>query len=131
MRFGKKWMLSSLYVRPFEVIEWIGEVAYQLAPLLALLNLHDVFYVSMLKKYLYDPSHVLSYKSLDVDPKLTYEEKPIKILNKKDKMLRIKTMPLVKVLRLNHAVEEVTRETEAEIQKSYPELFWVSRMKPL
>ena len=50
MRFGKKRKLSSRYVRPFEVIESIGEVAYQLAFPPTLLRLHDVFHVSMLKK---------------------------------------------------------------------------------
>ena len=77
MRFSKKGNLSPRYVGPFEVTERIGEVAYRLALPLALSRLHDVFHVSMLKKYLHDPSHVLSYESLDVDPKLTYEEKPI------------------------------------------------------
>ena len=52
----------------------------------------------MLKKYLHNPSHVLSYESLDVDPMLTYEEKPIEILDRKDQGLRNKTVPLVKVL---------------------------------
>ena len=60
MRFGKKGKLSPRYVGPFEVIERISEVAYQLAFPPALLRLHDVFDVSMLKKYLHDPSHVLS-----------------------------------------------------------------------
>ena len=81
MRFGKKRKLSPRYVGPFEVIECIGEVAYGLALPLALSRLHDVFHVSVLKKYLHDPSYVLSYESLDVDPKLTYEEKLVKILD--------------------------------------------------
>ena len=77
MRFGKKGKLNPRYVGPFKVIERIGEVAYQLALPPALSRLHDVFHVSMLKKYLHDPSHVLSYESLDVDPNLTYEERPV------------------------------------------------------
>ena len=103
MRFGKKGKLSPRYVGPFEVIERIGKVAYQLALLPALSRLHDVFHVSMLKKYLHDPFHVLSYESLDVDPKLTYKEKPVKILDQKDKVLRNKVIPLVKVLWRNQA----------------------------
>ena len=77
----------------------------------------------MLKKYLYDPSHVLSYSTLDVDPKLTYEKKPIEILDQKDKVLRSKTVPFVKVLWRNHAVEKVTWETKEDMRKKYPELF--------
>ena len=79
--------------------------------------------MSMLKKYLHDPSHVLSYESLDVDPKLTYEEKPVEILDRKDKVLCNKTVPLVKVLWCNHVVEETTWETKNYMRKKYPELF--------
>ena len=90
------------------MIEHIGEVAYRLTLLLALSRLYDVFHVSMLKKYLHDPSHILSYKSLDVDPKLTYEERQVKILDRKNKVLRTKVVLLVKVLWCNQAVEEAT-----------------------
>ena len=89
----------------------------------ALSRLHDVFHVSMLKKYLHDSSYVLSYEFLDVDPKLTYEEKPVKILDRKDKVLRNKTVPLVQVLWRNHVVEEFTKEIEKDMWKKYPELF--------
>ena len=102
MIFGKKGKLSPRYVGSFEIIERIGEVAYRLALPPALSRLHDVFHVSMLKKYLHDPSHILSYESLDVDPKLTYEAKLVEILDRKDKVLRNKIVPLIKVLWLNH-----------------------------
>ena len=98
MRFGKKGKLSPRYVGPFKIIERIGEVAYRLALPAILSRLHDVFHVSMLEKYLHDPSHVLSYESLEVDSKLTYEERPVKIFDRKDKMLRNKVVPLVNVL---------------------------------
>ena len=77
----------------------------------------------MQNKYLYDSSHVLNYEFLDVYPKLTYEEKLVKILDRKDKLLCNKTMILVKVLWCNHAMEEATWETEKYIRKSYPGLF--------
>ena len=82
-----------------------------------------MFYVPMLKKYLYDPSHVLSSECWDVDPKLTYEEKAVKILAWKDKVLRNMIVPLFKVLWHNHAVEETIWETEEEMRKPYPKLF--------
>ena len=123
MRFGKKGKFSPRYVGLFEVIERISEVAYRLALPPALSRLHDIFHVSMLKKYLHDPSHVLSYESLDVDPKLTYKKKQVEILNRKDKVLRNKIVPLVKVLWHNHAVEEFTWETREDMQKKYPRLF--------
>ena len=104
MRFGKKGKLSPRYVGSFEIIERFGEVTYRLALPPALSKLHVVFHVSMLKKYLYDPSHVLSYESLDMDPKLTYKERPIEILDRKDKVLRNKIVPLVKVLWRNRGL---------------------------
>ena len=57
---------------------------------------------------MYDLSHVLSDESLDVDPKLTYEEKLVGILDQKDKVLRNKIVSLVEVLWRNHVVEEAT-----------------------
>ena len=83
-------------------------MAYRLTLLLALSRLYDVSHVSMLKKYLHDPYFVLSYESLDVDPKLTYEQRPVKILDRKDKVLHNKIVLLVKVLWCNHVVEEAT-----------------------
>ena len=123
MRFGKKGKLSPKCVGPFEVIECISEVAYRLALPPALSKLHDIFHVSMLKKYLHDPSHVLNYESLDVDPKLAYEERPMEILDRKDKVLCNKVVPLVKVLWRNQAVEEVAWETEEGMREKYLELF--------
>ena len=72
---------------------------------------------------MYDPFHVLSYESLDGDPKLTYEETIVEILDRKDKVLRNKIVPLVKVLWRDHVVEETTWEIEEDIRKKYLELF--------
>ena len=77
----------------------------------------------MQKKYLHDPSYVLSYEFLDIGPKLTYEEIPVKILDRKDKVLRNKIVPLVKVLWCNQAIEEATWEIKEDMRKRYPELF--------
>ena len=60
---------------------------------------------------------------MDVDPKLTYEERPVTILDRKNKVLRNKVVPLVKVLWRNQAAEEARWETKTDMQESYPELF--------
>ena len=64
MRFGKKGKLSPRFIGPFEILERIGDLAYRLALPPNLSGVHNVFHVSMLRKYVYDPSHVLSYGPL-------------------------------------------------------------------
>ena len=59
LRFGKKGKLSPRFIGPYEILEKIGLVAYRLALPLKLANLHDVFHVSMLRKYRSDESHIL------------------------------------------------------------------------
>ena len=51
LRFRKKWKLSPRFIGPYEVLERIGPMAYCLALHLELAKLHDVFHVSMLRRY--------------------------------------------------------------------------------
>jgi hypothetical protein len=121
--FGKKGKLSPRYVGPFEVKEVIGQVAYRVALSPELAGVHDVFHVSTLWKYVHDPSHVISYKPLQIHENLSYEEVPIQILDHKEQQLRTKTISLVKVLWRNHGVEEASWELEQEMRNKYPHLF--------
>ncbi|KAL5582903.1 hypothetical protein UlMin_015345 [Ulmus minor] len=125
MRFGKKGKLSPRFIGPFKILERIGKVAYKLALPPELSSVHNVFHVSMLKKYVSDPSHVLEHEPIQVNEDLTYEEKSVQILDRKDKTLRNKVIPLVKVLWRNHKVEEATWEREDDMRISYPELFQI------
>ena len=122
-RFGVKGKLSPRFIGPFEILEKVGEVAYRLALPPALSGVHNVFHVSMLRKYVSDPSHVLSYENLELDEDLSYEEKPVQILYHKDKVLRPKTIAFVKVLWRNSKVEEATWELESDMRNKFPELF--------
>ncbi|KAL5573766.1 hypothetical protein UlMin_023363 [Ulmus minor] len=54
---------------------------------------------------------------------LSFEEKPVRILDHKTKTLRNKEIPHVKVLWRNQKMEEATWEREDEMKASYPELF--------
>ena len=108
LRFGKKGKLSPHFIGPFEILERIGISAYRLALPPNLSSVHDVFHVSMLRKYVYDPTHVIEYEPLVVHENITYEEKPVRILDRKEQVLRNRVIPLVKVLWKNHAVEEAT-----------------------
>ena len=60
---------------------------------------------------------------------MSYEKKPVEILDCTVKKLRNKKIPLVKVLWRNRGVKEATWEPEDDMRKDYPELFKVSRMK--
>ena len=86
-------------------------------------GVHNVFHVSMLKKYITDPSHVLQFDLVQLKENLTYEEKPVQILDRKENELRNKKIALVRVLWRNHSVGESTWEREDEMRTKYPELF--------
>ena len=57
--FKKKGKLNPRYIGPFRILERVGPVAYRLELSRELERIHDVFHVSMLRKYIFDPSHVL------------------------------------------------------------------------
>ncbi|GAV92941.1 Chromo domain-containing protein [Cephalotus follicularis] len=123
MRFGKKGKLTPRFIGPFEILERVGAVAYRLALPPSLSDVHNVFHVSMLRKYHPDPSHILQWEPLELRTDLSFEEIPIRILDCRIKQLRSKTIPLVKVLWQYHRVEEATWEREDDMQAKYPQLF--------
>ncbi|PKA53435.1 hypothetical protein AXF42_Ash012377 [Apostasia shenzhenica] len=110
MRFGKKGKLSPRYIGPFEILERVGNVAYQLALPPKMIDFHNVFHVSMLKKYEPDPSYVLSQQDTEIRRDMSYIEKPIGILDQKDQVLRNRTIPLVKILWQHHTSDDATWE---------------------
>ena len=119
----EKRKLSPRFIRPFEILEKMGKVAYRFALPPSLLNVHGVFHVSLLRKYVSDLSHVLSYEPIELKQDLMYEKRLVQILDRKEKELRNKKIPLVKVLWRNFAVEESTWEHEKDMRTKYPELF--------
>ncbi|KAA0036140.1 pol protein [Cucumis melo var. makuwa] len=123
LRFEKKGKLSPRFVGPLEILEWIGPVAYCLVLPLVFSAVHDVFHVSILRKYVADPTHVVDFKPLKINDNLSYEEQPVKILVREVKMLRNRGVALVKVLWRNHGAEEATWERENDMRAKYPELF--------
>ncbi|KAK5771667.1 hypothetical protein PVK06_047901 [Gossypium arboreum] len=123
LRFGREGKLSPRFIGPYEVIERIGPVAYRLSLSPDLEKIHNVFHVSMLRRYQSDLSHVISPTEVEIRPDMTYEEEPIHILAHEIKELRNKKFLLVTVLWHKHGVEEATWEPEDEMRERYPNLF--------
>ncbi|XP_052478433.1 uncharacterized protein LOC128033974 [Gossypium raimondii] len=94
------------------IFKLVGPVAYQLELPPELDCIHYVFHFSMLRRYWSDPSHVVSVEEIDVRPDLTFEEESVQILERDIKVLRRKSIPLVKVLWQNHGTKEATWESE-------------------
>ncbi|GAV57060.1 hypothetical protein CFOL_v3_00598 [Cephalotus follicularis] len=120
MRFSKKGKLAPRFIGPFEILERVGTVAYRLALPPSLADVHNVFHVSMLRRYHPDPSHVLQWEPLELRPDMSFKEIPIQIIDRRIKQLRSKTIPLVKVLWQYHGVEEAACERENYMQAKYP-----------
>ncbi|XP_073153876.1 uncharacterized protein [Henckelia pumila] len=123
MRFGKRGKLNPRYIGPFEILERIGTLAYRLALPPSLSKVHNVFHVSMLRRYVSNPSHDLDFEPLQLSPELAFEERPVRILAREERRLRTRSIPMVKVQWLNHFEEEATLETEADMRTRYPGLF--------
>ena len=98
-------------------------MAYRLELPKELSRVHNVFHISMLRKYISDPSHVLEAPEIELKDDLSYEEQPVQILGREEKELRNKIISLVKVLWRNHQVEEATWEREDQMRSQYPHLF--------
>ena len=123
MRFGQRGKLSRRFIGPYEILSRVGEVAYRLALPPELSGVHNVFHVSMLRKYMSDPAHVLHHEPLEVREDATYVEKPAEIVDTKEHTLRNRTVYWVKVRWEHHGPEEATWELRDQVEKKYPQLF--------
>ena len=81
MRFGKKGKLAPRYIGPFEIRSRVGEVVYKLVLPLELSRIHPVFHVTMSRKYIFDPLHVLQPQTVELSEDLTYEEYLVTIVD--------------------------------------------------
>ncbi|GKG35875.1 hypothetical protein Tco_0441029, partial [Tanacetum coccineum] len=89
-----------IFVGPFEIIEKVGHVAYQLDFPEELDGFHDTFHMSKLKKCLVDPTLQVPLDEIQVDAKLNFMEEPVEILEREFKKLKCSRIAIVKV-RLN------------------------------
>ncbi|XP_043817355.1 uncharacterized protein LOC122725013 [Manihot esculenta] len=98
-------------------------VAYRLALPPELSQIHDIFHVSMLRRYRSDPSHILQKQPIELRKDLTYEEESVEIIAKEEKVLRNKIIPLVKVPWSNYSTKEATWEKEENMRIQFSHLF--------
>ena len=84
VRFDKREKLSPRFIGPFEILERIDMVVYRLALPPSMSGVHEVFHVSMLRKYTPDPTHVVDWGQIEVDTDETFEEGSVCILDSRD-----------------------------------------------
>nr|KYP56886.1 Transposon Ty3-G Gag-Pol polyprotein [Cajanus cajan] len=108
--------LNPKFIGSYQILKRIGPVAYQIALPSFLSNLHDVFHVSQLRKYIRDSSHVVEMDEVQVRKDLTYEKRPIAVIDHKLKELRGKSIKLVKIL-WDAATGEATWEIESQFKE--------------
>ncbi|XP_075074809.1 uncharacterized protein LOC107770622 [Nicotiana tabacum] len=123
MRFGMKGKLSPRYVGPYQIVQRIGRVAYKLDLPPELEAIHPVFHISMLGKFLGDPSCISPIEDIEISENLSYEEIHVAILDRQIRKLRTKEVASVKVLWRSNHVEEMTWEAEEDMKSRYPHLF--------
>ena len=107
---------------PYQIIQCRGPVAYEIVLSPQLSNLHNVFHVSQLRKYIPDPSHVLESDDVQVRENLTYETSPIRVADFKIKELRGKSIRLVKIM-WDAVTGDATWELEDKMRELYPQIF--------
>ena len=121
-KLGSCSKLAPTYCGPFEVLERVGPVAYQLA-LPPNLRIHNVFHVSILKKYVHDATHVIDWNVIQVEPEGDFPVEPDYILEKREISLRNHSIGQVKVQWKHLGPDQATWDLGSKMRESYPILF--------
>eukprot|EP00253_Pinus_taeda_P005788 PITA_05788 len=117
--------LAPRYCGTFQVLTKIGPVAYQLA-LPSHIWVHNVFHVLVLKKYVYDPKHVIRWQDIQVEPEGEVLVEPLSIVDRRKVQLWRRAITQVKVQWQHFGPNEATWEDEELMRKTYRELFIVN-----
>ncbi|XP_052887973.1 uncharacterized protein LOC128296585 [Gossypium arboreum] len=110
LSFGHKGKLSPRFIGSYRILKRVRPAAYYLELPPKIDRIHDVFHVSMLRRYRSDPTHIVPIEEIEVRPNWTFEEEPVQILDHDVKVIRRKSIPVLKVLWRNHSTEEATWE---------------------
>ena len=108
-KLGKFKKLAYRYCGPFEILRRMGEQAYELE-LPPHLHVHNVFHVSLLKKYIAGPQHVLNEDDTILISQEEFQMELEQILEVKERKLRHKTMREVLVQWKGYPIEDASSE---------------------
>jgi hypothetical protein len=122
-RFKVKGKLAPRFIGPFRIIARRGKVTYQLELPAELSDVHDVFHMTQLRRCVSNPDKQVQHQNLNLQPDLTYKERPIKILEESERRIRQNVIKFDKVQWSNHTEEEATWEREDHLRAEYPYLF--------
>ena len=122
-RFGKKGKLAPRYIGPFQIMDRMGKVSYRLALPPQMSQVHPVFHVSLLWRYMTDPTHVLPVQEVDMRADLSYPTYPVAMIDRQIRVLRNKEVNLVKIQWHEQGSEECIWEAEQAMKEEYPQLF--------
>jgi hypothetical protein len=115
--------LTPRFIGPFKITEKGGEVACQLELPLQLSDVHNVFHVSQLKKYLHVPKEKIPMEELNASEDLSYYEYLVKILETFERVTQNKKIKMCKVQWSHHTEEEPTWQREQELKAEFPSIF--------
>ena len=118
VRFGTNGKLSLRYIGPFPIVARIGRLAYRLDLPDSMKGVHNVFHVSLLRKYLRDPEHRVILEPVTIEQDLTIEARPVRILEESERVLRRRTLKYVRVLSTNQTEREATWELESQMREN-------------
>ena len=122
-RFQTHGKLAPRFIGPFPVMSRVGNVAYQLELPPELSEVHNVFHVSQLRRCISPPEKKTAMTEIELAKDLTYEERPVKILDQLERVTRSKARKFYKVQWKHHTESESTWESEEFLRAHYPEWF--------
>jgi hypothetical protein len=83
--------------------------------------IHNVFHVSKLKRCVRLPTEIIAEPELEIEPDLSYQEYPSKVLDCKERSTQAKLIKMYRIRWSNHSEEEATWETEEFLRSNFPD----------
>ena len=122
-RFGVKRKLAPRYVGPYLIIEKGRRVAYKIQLPPEMRAIFNIFHASQLKKCLRVPKERVEVRDIKLKSDLAYEEKPMQIIDSKDRVTQNRVIKFHKVMWNNHSEQDATWEREDYLHKVNPAFY--------